>query len=87
MTMARVIRFILGPLFVLGGLWFMAMPFAFATMSFGDREAPPTWAEYLGEVFRGGADALGIGLVLFIVGLYLAGSGGKPDEGSEEKSP
>jgi len=36
-----MIRFILGPLRILGGLWFSALPFAFATLSDGDRDAPP----------------------------------------------
>jgi hypothetical protein len=70
--MDRVTRLIFGPLLILGGLWFIAMPFAFATMRFGGRETEPTWAEYLGEVFRGGVSSFSVGLILLVVGLFVA---------------
>ena len=86
-TMERITRFILGPVFVLGGLWFVAMPFAFASMSFGDRVSPPTWDDYLGEVFRVGVSSLGMGLLLVVGGLYLAVSRDKPGPGSGANRP
>jgi hypothetical protein len=73
MPMDRITRFILGPLLILGGLWFIALPFAFATMRFGDRLSPPPCAEYLTEVFRGGILAFAIGLILVTGGLFAAG--------------
>jgi hypothetical protein len=61
--MDRITRFIVGPFLILGGLWFIAMPFAFATMRFGGRETEPAWGEFLGEVFRGGVSSFTKGLI------------------------
>ncbi len=76
--MDRVTRFILGPLLIFGGLWFIAIPFAFAAMRFGGRETEPTWAEYPGEVFRGGVSSFSLGLILLIVGLFVAAPHNRP---------
>jgi hypothetical protein len=76
--MDRVTRFILGPLLIFGGLWFIAMPFAFATMRFGGRETEPSWAEYFGEVFRGGVSSFSVGLILLFVGLFVAAPHNRP---------
>ena len=70
--MQRLTRFVVAPLFVLGGLWFLAMPFAFATMLDGDPNSPMTWREYLGAVWSGGATAFVLGLGLLVAGVYLA---------------
>jgi hypothetical protein len=86
--MDRIIRFILGPLLILGGLWFIAMPFGFATMRFGDRVSPPPWGEYLGEVFRGGASSIAVGLILVIAGLLVAAPHKRPPgQGTGTKTP
>jgi hypothetical protein len=88
MPMDRIIRFIQGPLLILGGLWFIAMPFGFATMRFGDRVSPPPWGEYLGEVFRGGASSIAIGLILVIGGLFTtAPHESSPGQGMGTKKP
>ena len=80
--MARITRFVLGPLLFLGGLWFIALPFAFATLSFGGRDAPPGWGEYLGKVFTGGVSSMSIGLIMVIGGIYLASTrGSSSDQG------
>jgi len=80
-------RFVLGPLLVLGGLWFIAIPFAFATLLYGDRDAPPGWGEYLGDVFTRGVSPIGMGLVLMIGGIYLAATRGpRPTQGETNKS-
>ena len=76
--MDRITRFILGPLLFLGGLWFIAMPFAFVTMRFGDRVSPPTWGEYLGELISGGASSFALGLILVIGGLFVAAPSKSP---------
>jgi hypothetical protein len=78
MPMEKITRFVLAPLLLLGGLWFIAMPFGFATMAFDRREQPPTWAEYLGEVYRGGVTSLSWGLVLIIGGLLLVAPSKRP---------
>ena len=84
--MNRVTRFILGPLLILGGLWFIAMPFAFATMRFGGRETEPPWAAYLGEVFRGGVSLFSMGFILLIVGLFVAAPHNRPSsQGRDQK--
>jgi hypothetical protein len=70
--MERITQFVVAPLVILGGLWFLAMPLGFASMVFGGREEPPTWGEYLAEVYRGGITSLSWGLVLVIGGLILA---------------
>jgi hypothetical protein len=70
--MDRVTRFVLGPSLMLGGLWFIAMPFAFATLRFGGRETEPPWTEYLGEVFRGGVSSFSTGLILLAAGPFVA---------------
>lgn len=86
--MDRIIRFILGPLLILGGLWFIAMPFGFAWMRFGGREVPPPWGEYLGEVFRGGVSSIAVGLILVIAGLFAAAPHkSPPGQGTGAKEP
>ncbi|WP_165068940.1 hypothetical protein [Paludisphaera rhizosphaerae] len=70
--MESISRFIVGPLFVLGGLWFLAIPFAFAATTFGDREVPPGWEEYFGKTFEGALSAIAIGLLMVIIGLCWA---------------
>ena len=86
--MDRIIRFILAPLLILGGLWFIAMPFGFATMRFGGRESPPPWGEYLGEVFRGGVSSIAVGLILVIAGLFAATPHkSQPGPGTATKKP
>jgi hypothetical protein len=88
MPMDRIIGFILAPLLILGGLWFIAMPFAFATMRFGDRMSPPPWGEYLSEVFSGGISSVAIGLILVIGGLFVAGPHKSPrGQGTWTKKP
>jgi hypothetical protein len=72
MPMEKLARFILAPLLILVGLWFVAMPFALASMVFGGREQPPTLGEYLAVVFQKGAKPLSWGLLLVISGLLLA---------------
>jgi threonine/homoserine/homoserine lactone efflux protein len=79
----RVIRFVVGPLLVFGGLWFIALAFAFATLA-DDPDAPFSWVDYLGVVFHGGASSIAIGLVMIIGGIYLAASRRpSPDQGDE----
>src|SRR4051794_4883433 len=70
-SVQRLTRFVVAPLFVLGGLWFLALPFVFATMLDGGPDAPMTWREYLGAVWRGGASSLVIGILMILGGLYL----------------
>ena len=84
--MERITRFILGPLLILGGLWFIALPFAFVTMAFGGRDAPPGWGEYLGKVFTDGVSSISMGLILVIGGIYLAATRrASPDPGDGTK--
>jgi hypothetical protein len=79
--MERIIRFILGPLLILCGLLFIAMPFGFATMVIGDRDAPPpTRGEYLSAVFRGGVSSFAIGFALLIGGLIVAAPHERPPD-------
>ncbi len=86
--MERMTRFILGPLLILGGLWFIAMAFAFATLSEGGRETPMSWREYLGEVFTTGIEPISFGLVAVIAGIYLAATRDSPaDQGAGAKNP
>lgn len=86
--MERITRFVLAPLLILGGLWFIAIPFAFATMRDGDPDAPQGWREYLGEVFTAGVSSLAIGLVLIAGGFYLAATRGpRPDRRDMVENP
>jgi hypothetical protein len=68
----RVTRFVLGPLFVLGGLWCIAMAFASATLRDGDPDAPLSWRDYLGVVFSDGLSSICMGLIGIVGGIYLA---------------
>ncbi len=63
-------RIILAPCMILGGLSFILLPFALATMQ--DPDKPLTWSEYLGAVLRGGSDTIGIGIALIIFGVVIA---------------
>ncbi|GAC1449929.1 MAG: hypothetical protein NVSMB9_34070 [Isosphaeraceae bacterium] len=81
--MERFTRFVLGPLSILCGLWFIALPFAFARMAFGGREAPPGWGEFLQEVFRGGVSSISLGLLMVLGGAYLAATRASSDEPRE----
>ena len=68
----RLTRFVLGPLFVVGGLWYIAMAFAFASLKDGDPDAPLSWGDYLGDVFNGGLASICMGIIGIIGGIYLA---------------
>jgi hypothetical protein len=65
-----LLRIILGPCIILGGLSFILLPFAFATMQ--DPSKPLSWGEYLAVVWKGGADAFAIGIVTIIFGVVIA---------------
>lgn len=64
------LRNIAGPCFVLGGIWFILLPFAFASMQ--DPDKPLSWSEYLGLIIRGGSGSFVIGLTLLVFGAMLA---------------
>ena len=66
-----LLRIILAPCIILGGLSFILLPFAFATMQ--DPSKPLGWGEYLAAVWKGGADAFAIGIILIIAGVTVAG--------------
>lgn len=85
--MEAITRFVLGPLLVLGGLWFIALPFAFAAMIGGDRDVPPGWGEYLGHVYTGGVSSISMGLILIIGGTCLAATrDSSPDQEDAPKT-
>ena len=64
-------RIIVAPAAILAGLWFILMPFAFATMQ--DPDKPLSWSEYLGVVFRGdGLDCFVIAGGLIAFGVVVA---------------
>jgi hypothetical protein len=65
-----VTRIILAPCAILGGLGFILLPFAFATMQ--DPDKPLSWSEYLGVVFRGGIESFVIAAALFTFGVVIA---------------
>jgi hypothetical protein len=83
----RKIRFIVAPPIILAGLFFVFLPFAFATMLDGDPDKPLGWREYLGEVFTHGIDSLSIGVPAIILGFTIAAGGGPitPGEGDGGK--
>jgi hypothetical protein len=85
--MNRITRFVLAPLLILGGLWFIALPFGFVSMAFGGRETPPTWGEYLAEVWRGGVTSISWGLILVVGGLLLAAPDQRPPHPGKENKP
>jgi hypothetical protein len=69
-------------------LWFIDMPFAFATLSDGGRETPAGWRDYLGEEFTIGISPISPGLVAVIAGIYLAATRDSPaDQGAGAKNP
>ena len=70
--MQRITRFLLAPILILGGLWFFAMPFLFATMLIGGPDDRLSWGQYLGAVWDGGSSALGLGFVMIAGGISLA---------------
>ncbi len=63
-------RIVLAPSAILGGLGFILLPFAFATMQ--DPDQPLSWSEYLGVVFRGGIESFVIAAALFTFGVVIA---------------
>ncbi len=63
-------RIILAPCAILGGLGFILLPFAFATMQ--DPDKPLSWSQYLGVVFRGGIESFVIAAALFTFGVVIA---------------
>jgi hypothetical protein len=77
-----LLRIVLAPCMILGGLWFILLPFGFATMQ--DPSTPWSWSEYFATVWRGGSDALVIGVIAIIFGVVLAGTplpGGRNKQG------
>ena len=78
----RITRFLIGPLLVLGGSWFIFLPFGFASMKFGDADPPPGWAESPGQVLKGGASSIAIGFTLAVGGLWPASGRAMPSEAS-----
>jgi hypothetical protein len=66
-----LLRIILAPGMILGGLSFILLPFAFATIQ--DPDKPLGWSEYLGVVFSGGSEAFAIGIMMIIFGVVIAG--------------
>ncbi len=73
----RSIRFILAPPIILAGLFFIFLPFGFATMLDGDPDKPLGWPDYLRIVItsRDGVGTLAIGMVAIILGIYIASPG------------
>jgi hypothetical protein len=63
-------RIILAPCLILGGLWFILLPFAFASMQ--DPDKPLSWSEYFGVVMSGGTVAFLIGIAMMIFGAVVA---------------
>jgi hypothetical protein len=54
---------------ILGGFWFILLPFAFATLQ--DPDKPLSWSEYLSLVFTKGSDALAVGMAMIIFGVLI----------------
>jgi hypothetical protein len=65
-----LVRVILAPCMILGGLWFILLPFAFATMQ--DPDKPLGWREYLGVVFKGGGESFVIGIAMIVFAVIVA---------------
>ena len=76
----RRINFILAPPLVLGGLFFIMLPFGFATMWHRDPAAPQRWGPYLGRVFQGGLSSFALGVPLFALGIYIGAAGAADSE-------
>jgi hypothetical protein len=74
----RIVNFIVAPPLVLGGLWFILLPFAFARLRFADPNAHPGWGEYLTEVLTSGLVSFSIGIGLITVGMVIASNKIKP---------
>jgi hypothetical protein len=66
-----LLRIIVAPLMVLAGLWWIFMPFAFATMQ--DPDKPLSRSEYLALVFKGGTECFVIGIAMIAFGVIVAG--------------
>ncbi len=71
----RRINFIVAPPLVLGGLWCIALPFAFARMR--DPDIPLGWGEYLGLIVSQGTGAIGLGMLLIVLGVWIGVAGSK----------
>jgi len=67
--------FIVAPPLVLGGLWCIALPFAFASMR--DPNIPLGWGEYLRLIVSQGSGAIGLGMVLIVLGVWIGAAGSK----------
>jgi hypothetical protein len=67
----RMVRFVVAPLVILGGLWCLLFVFAFAKL--GDPDNLWGWKDYVSHIASGGGiPVIGIGLLMILGGLYLA---------------